>query len=120
MFAQRALLVLLIAVGCAASAVVPATAQGPEIKLTVNAKCEGGDAQFEIINTGATWPQMAMISILRTDNRAVISQRQMRMAAGQKLVFRAREAPQGVGIGLWVEPEWYKRAFDFDSVVNCG
>ena len=120
MSAQRALLVLLIAVGCAALGAVPAAAQGPEIKLSVIAKCEGGDAQFEVVNKGETWPRMATISILRTDNRTVVSQRKIRMAAGQRMVFRAREAPGAGGLGLWIEPEWYSRAFDFDAVVNCG
>ena len=120
MSARRVLFVPLIAVVCAALAVVPAAAQGPEIKLQVSAKCEGGDAQFEIVNMGETWPRMATISILRTDNRTVVSQRKIRMAAGQRMVFRAREAPGAGGLGLWVEPEWYSRAFNFDAVVNCG
>jgi hypothetical protein len=105
--------------GYAASAVEPAAAQGPEIKIQVGAKCEGGDAQFEIVNVGETWPRMAMISLLRADDHTVISQRKMRMAAGQRTVFRAREAPDAIGVALWVEPEWYKRDFAFDAAIHC-
>lgn len=114
-----AIFAFLAALGWAASAVVPASAEVPEVKLNVNAKCEGGEAQFEIVNAGDRWPAMATVKILRTDTRAEIAQREMRMAPGQRMVYRAKGAPSGTEVGLWIEPGWYERPFAFDAVIAC-
>ena len=119
MMAKRILPALLL-MGGAWGAAVPAAAQDHlEIKLDITARCEGGDAQFEIVNKGERWAGMAMVSIVRTDNNAVITQREMRMAAGQRMVFRAREAPDDIGVGLRIEPSWYKRPPALDSIIMC-
>ncbi len=118
MIAKRILPVLLV-MGGAWGVPIPAAAQGPEIKLDITARCEGGDAQFEIVNKGERWAGMAMVSIVRTDNGAVITQREMRMATGQRMVFRAREAPDNIGVGLRIEPDWYKRPPALDSIITC-
>ncbi|MBM3582835.1 MAG: hypothetical protein FJX37_12825 [Alphaproteobacteria bacterium] len=97
----------------------PVMAQGSELNLDIVAKCESTDAQFEIVNKGERWPGMATIFLLRADNHAVISQRQLRMTVGQRIVFRAREAPDTIGVGLWINPDWYKREFMFDAVIHC-
>ena len=120
MSAQRALLVLLIAVGCAALGAVPAAAQGPEIKIKVTPSCEKGDSQFEIVNVGEAWPKMAKILLLRTDTQAVVAERTMRMRPDQRIVYRAKDLPDGLEIGLRIEPEWYKRTFAYDAVVTCA
>ncbi|MBM3582040.1 MAG: hypothetical protein FJX37_08760 [Alphaproteobacteria bacterium] len=39
-------------------------AQGVEIKLDVTARCQDGDAQFEVVNVGEAWPGMAMVSLI--------------------------------------------------------
>ncbi len=118
MMAKRILPALLL-MGGAWAVPVPAAAQAPEITLDITARCEGGDAQFEIVNEGERWAGMATVSIVRTDNNTVITQRQMRMAAGQRMVFRAREAPDGIAVGLRIEPDWYKRPSAHDSIITC-
>ena len=119
MFAPRAFLTLPIAVVCAALAAVPAAAQAPEVKVTISPSCEKGDSQFEIVNTGESWPGMAMISLVRMDTKEVVTQREMRMRAGQKIVYRAKDSPDGVEVGLRIEPTWYKRPPTLDSIVTC-
>jgi hypothetical protein len=94
-------------------------AQGTELNLDVTAKCEEKKAQFEIINKGERWAGMAMISLQQVDTGAVISQREMRMVPGQRVVFRAREASAGVGVRIRVEPDWYKRPPGFDAEISC-
>jgi hypothetical protein len=118
MIAKRILLTFLFI--CAAWIVAgPAMAQGSELNLDIVAKCEGTNAQFEIVNKGERWEGMATVALLRADNHAVISERKLRMAPGQRIVFRAREAPDTIGVGLWIEPDWYKREFVFDEVIHC-
>ncbi len=106
-------------IGGMSGVAVPSMAQGPEVSVKIVATCNGADAQFEVVNMGERWPGMAKIALLRADNHAPISERMMRMATGQRLVFRAREAPDAIGVGLWIEPDWYKREFAFDEVIHC-
>ena len=120
MSALRAFLVLSIAVGCAASAVVPAAAQGPELKIKVTASCEKGDAQFEIVNVGEAWPEMTMVSLIRMDTQAVIAEREMRMRPGQRMIYRAKDAPKQIEIGVRIESTWAKRAPAYDSIIACA
>lgn len=94
--------------------------QGPTLKINVSVKCEGRDAVFEVLNEGPPWPGMAKISVYRTDTRTLVSSREMRMTAGQKMAYKAKGSTEGkVEVGLWVEPGWYKRAFVFDAVASC-
>lgn len=94
--------------------------QGPPLKINVSVKCEGRDAVFEVLNEGPPWPGMARISVYRTDTRALVSSRQMRMTAGQKMAYKAKgSAEDKIEVGLWVEPGWYKRPFAFDAVASC-
>lgn len=120
MSAPRALLVLLIAVGCATLAVVPTVAQAPELKIKVTASCEKGDAQFEIVNIGEAWPEMTMVSLIRMDTQAVIAEREMRMRPGQRMVYRAKDAPKQIEIGMKIESTWAKRAPAYDSIIACA
>ena len=116
---EKRILPILLLMGSAWGAAVPAMAQGPEIKLDITARCQDGDAQFEIINAGEAWPGMAMVSLIRTDTKAVVTQREMRMRPGQRIVYRAKDAPDGVEIGLRVEPDWYKRPPAMDTIITC-
>lgn len=102
--------------------IAPLAAQerGPALKINVSVKCEGRDAVFEVLNEGPPWPGMAKIAVYRTDTRTLVSSREMRMTAGQKMAYKAKGSTEGkVEVGLWVEPGWYKRAFVFDAVASC-
>jgi hypothetical protein len=118
--AREAFLALPLAVVCAALAAAPAEAQAPaEIKVAVTPSCEKGDSQFEIVNTGEPWPGMAMISLVRMDTKEIVTQREMRMRPGQRIVYRAKDSPDGVEVGLRIEPTWYKRPPTYDSIITC-
>ena len=93
---------------------------GPQLKLNITAKCEGPDAVFEILNEGELWPAMAKISVYRTDSKSLLTTRQMRMTAGQKMAYKAKGSTEGkTEVGVWVEPQWYSRPFSFDAVITC-
>ena len=94
--------------------------KGAQLKINVTAKCDGEDAVFEILNEGELWPAMAKISVYRTDSKTLLTSRSMRMAAGQKMAYKAKGSTEGkTDVGLWVEPQWYKRAFVFDAIIAC-
>lgn len=94
--------------------------QGQAIKINVSVKCEDRDAVFEVLNEGPPWPGKAKIAVYRTETRTLVSSREMRMTAGQKMAYKAKGSTEGkVEVGLWVEPDWYKRAFVFDAVASC-
>ena len=108
-------------VGAFAPCPVAAQGSGAQLKVNVNAKCEGVDAVFEILNEGELWPAMAKISVYRADSKTLVSTRQMRMAPGQKMAYKAKGSAEGkTEFGLWIEPQWYTRPFVFDAVIACG
>ncbi len=114
--------VIVVGVLVAGISVFPVAAQeqGAQLKLNVTARCEDSDAVFEIVNEGEPWPVMAKISVYRTDSRALIATRQMRMTTGQKMAYKTKGSTEGkTEVGLWVEPQWYKRPFVFDAVIAC-
>ena len=102
------------------ASVAPALAQGPEIKVMITPSCDSGDSRFEIHNTGEPWPGLAMISLIRTDTKEVVTQREMRLRPEQKVVYRAKDSPDGVEVALRIEPTWYKRSPAYDSVITCS
>ncbi len=119
MLTRTALFMALIAFGSAALTAVPISAQGPEIKITVKATCEKGDAQFEIVNMGELWPEMMMISLIRMDTQAVITEREMRMRPGQRIVYRAKDSPKEVEVGMRIVSPSYKRMPGYDTIISC-
>ena len=120
MLAQRALFMASIVFGAAVLAGAPVLAQAPEIKITVKATCEKGDSQFEIVNVGDPWPEMMVVSLIRMDTKAVITEREMRMRTGQRVVYRAKDAPDGIEVGMKIESKSYKRMPGYDSIIACS
>ena len=87
--------------------------------VRVVAACEEGDTAFQVFNEGDAWPQLGKISIYRTDGRALVSQRSMRMTSGQRASFKVKSAGANVEFGLSVEPTWYARPFAYDAKISC-
>jgi len=90
-----------------------------EMKVTV--KCQGGDAVFMIVNQGKAWPEPGIISVYWTGVTRLVHERRMRLGAGQRITFRVPGvAGDSFEFGLWVNPSWFKRAFDYDARIKCG
>ncbi|HEX9569574.1 MAG TPA: hypothetical protein VF987_07835 [Rhodospirillales bacterium] len=90
-----------------------------DMKVTV--KCQGGDAVFMIVNHGKAWPEPGVISVYWTGVTRLVHERRMRLGAGQRITFRVPGvAGDNFEFGLWVNPSWFKRQFDYDARIKCG
>ena len=120
MFMHKSFYALAMAFGTMACFAVPAAAQPTAVKVMVSASCDQGDPRFEIINTGALWPEMMTIALVRMDTQAVITQRELRMRPDQKIVYRAKDAPKEIEIGIKIESMSFKRPPGKDSIIACA
>ena len=96
--------------------------EGKELSLEVNAICEGKTPAFQITNLGDLWPRLAEIAIYRTDTNGMVTRRRLRMTNSQQMIFKLPDAlgTEGSEYGLYVQPTWYDRAFQYDATVKCG
>lgn len=114
--ALAALLVGGLALGTAASA-----SAGDGLDMRVSVKCQGGDAVFMIVNTGKAWPEPGTIAVYWTAVTRLVHERRLRLGAGQRFSFRVPGAAgDSFEFGLWVNPSWFKRRFDYDARIKCG
>ncbi|MBT6095247.1 MAG: hypothetical protein HOH04_10215 [Rhodospirillaceae bacterium] len=100
-----------------------AAIQVGELNLNVAGSCEGGNAAFRVTNMGKAWPKLATVSIYRVGNGEPkrISARRMRFSDGQQATFKVPPAKNPTGrLGLFVDPSWAKRTFEFDATLTCG
>lgn len=96
------------------------TAAGGPVKVSITGQCEGGDAVFLVINEGDPWPVPSRITVYRTQGRSLVSQRLMRLTAGQRASFRVKGAAAAQAeFGVFVEPAWYQRPFVYDATITC-
>ena len=52
--------------------------------------------------------------------REILIKRKMKLKSNQIVSFNIKTNKFGADlIGVWVNPTWYKRHFEYDSVVNC-
>ncbi len=120
MFMHKSFYALAMAFGTMACFAVPAAAQPTAVKVMVAASCDQGDPRFEILNEGETWPSMMRVSLIRMDTQAVITERELRMRTGQKIVYRAKDAPKEIEIGVKIESMSFKRPPGKDSIIACA
>lgn len=91
------------------------------IDMKVSVKCRNGDAVFMIVNTGKAWPDEGIISVYWTDVTRLVHERRLRLGAGQRFSFRVPGVAGGsFEFGLWVNPSWFERRFDYDARIKCG
>jgi len=91
------------------------------LRLEVTSACTDKGAVFKIINRGGKWPRMGHLRLYYADIKSEIGERRLRLAPGQKVSFVVKKSvSKGRPVGVWVEPEWYKREFEFDARTNCG
>jgi hypothetical protein len=99
------------------------TAASPKdpLEMKVTVKCQGGDAVFMIVNQGKAWPEPGVISVYWTGVTRLVHERRLRLGAGQRISFRVPGvAGESFEFGLWVNPSWFKRHFDYDAKIKCG
>jgi hypothetical protein len=96
--------------------------EGKELSLEVNAICEGTTPAFQITNLGDRWPRLAEISIFRTDTNGMVTQRRLRMTNSQQMVFKLPDTlgREGAEFGIFVQPTWYERVFQYDATIKCN
>ncbi|MCC7016332.1 MAG: hypothetical protein IT564_03905 [Rhodospirillales bacterium] len=119
-FMRTVTLLTSLAFAATALAAVPAAAQPSAIKVMVTSSCDQGAPRFEIVNAGGLWPEMMTIALVRMDTQTVITQRELRMRPAQKIVYRAKDAPKEIEIGVKIESESFKRPPGGDSIIACA
>lgn len=91
------------------------------LQLEITSACTDKGAIFKIINRGGKWPRTGFLRLYHADSKSMIGERRMRLAPGQKVSFVVKDKiTKGRPVAVWVEPEWYKRDFEFDASVSCG
>ncbi len=97
-----------------------AQAAGGNVNLEIVSACVNNMATFQIVNRGDEWPKLGKLKIYQIHNgqSQEITERTMRFAEGQKASFRMKN-PGDTSIGLFVEPSWYDRPFQYDAQVDC-
>lgn len=91
------------------------------VDLEIVTACVDGVATFKIANKGEAWPRLGTLNVFKVadDGLRTIAKRDMRFASGQQASFRLKKA-KGETIGLFVQPTWYERPFEFDAQVSCN
>ncbi len=91
------------------------------LQLEITSACTKDGTLFKIINRGEKWPRMGFLRLYHADSKALIGERRLRLGKGQKVSFVVKDkVSNGRAIGVWVEPEWYKREFEYDANLNCA
>lgn len=90
------------------------------LQLEITSTCTDKGAVFKIINRGGKWPRTGFLRLYHADSKTMIGERRMRLAPGQKVSFVVKDKiSKGRPVAVWIEPEWYKRDFEFDASVSC-
>ncbi len=120
MFTHKLFLAMAMVFGAMACFAAPAVAQPSAVRIMVSASCDQGDPKFEILNEGEPWPSMMKVSLIRMDTQAIITERELRMRTGQRIVYRAKDAPKEIEVGIKVESLSFKRPPGYDSIIACA
>jgi len=95
--------------------------EGQNLDLEVSAVCQGGIPAFQVTNLGDRWPKLGEVSIYRTDTKAMLVQRRVRMTNSQQMIFKVPDniAKDADEVGIFIEPSWYQRNFQYDATIKC-
>lgn len=92
-----------------------------DIDMNVSISCKDGDATFTVTNKGTAWPGVGNLSVFTTGAEKLIHNRRLRLNAGQRVTFRVPGvAGDNLEFGLWVDPSWFKRDFEYDAKITCS
>lgn len=90
------------------------------LQLEITSSCTDKGSIFKIINRGKKWPRQGILHVYYSDDKAVMTERRLRLAPNQKVSFVINKGKSsGRPIGMWIEPEWYKREFGYDAKSAC-
>lgn len=117
----------LIAAAAASGAQAQSSVQGEVavappvfLQLEITSACTEDGAVFKIINRGKKWPQTGFLRLYHADDKTLISERKLRLGDDQKASFVVKkEIAAGRPVGVWIEPEWYARDFEYDARIDC-
>ncbi len=109
----------LFAAACLGGAAATDAATTDPVDVTVYTSCKKGVPMFRVVNTGNKWPGLATLKVLMTEDDSPLISRKLRMAQGQQLEFKVKKAKEAGEIGLYIEPNWYQRGFEYDAKVSC-
>ncbi len=93
-----------------------------QMKLEISTSCSNGVSRFKIQNQGPDWPKAGSFSIFRIEGtkKYPVSARRMRLKQGQIASFTVKKSRNLSGhLGLFVEPTWYTRPFEYDATLSC-
>ncbi len=94
---------------------------GGKIDVEIKVYCEPGRSVFQVWNKGKRWPKTAMVGVYEVPDNTTVSMRRIRLAIGQKMTFKVRNAGNGgKAVALWVDPSWTDRPFGYDAKLSCG
>lgn len=90
------------------------------LQLEITSACTPEGVLFKIINRGDKWPRTGFLRLYHADDKSLISERRLRLGQGQKVSFVVKDQiTQGRPVAVWVDPEWYKRDFEYDANLSC-
>jgi hypothetical protein len=90
------------------------------LKLEITSACTPEGTVIKIVNRGAKWPATGFLRLYHSQNKSLISERRLRLGAGQKVSFVVHDKISGGRpVAVWIDPEWYKRDFEYDANVDC-
>lgn len=90
------------------------------LKLEITSSCTDKGAVFKIINRGGKWPRTGFLRLYHADDKSLLGERRLRLGSGQKVSFVVKKKiARGRPVAVWIEPEWYKRDFEFDANLTC-
>lgn len=92
------------------------------VELEVSTVCSNGISKFRVKNRGADWSSASSFSIYRIEdnNKYRVSSRRMRLKNGQVVSFTVKKSHNPSGsLGLFVDPAWYARPFNYDATLTC-
>lgn len=90
------------------------------LQMEITSTCTEKGALFRIINRGDKWPRNGVLRVYFADDKSNLTERRIRLAPNQKVSFVIDDNKSGGRpVGIWVEPEWYKREFAYDAKSDC-
>jgi len=91
------------------------------LQLEFTTSCTEKGTVIKIVNHGEKWPQTGVLRLYTANDKSVLGERKLRLAAGQKVSFVVKDTvSNGHPVAVWIEPQWYQRDFKYDATIKCG
>ena len=92
-----------------------------KLDIEVTARCDNSTAIFQVTNLGDKWPRLGTINIYRTEEKALLIKRRLKLANSQQATFKIKDRKhRNDPVGLWLSPSWTKRKFKYDAKITCN